>query len=86
VAALATAAATMLLYRYWVVDRVGRRVRSAFCHYLAPSLVERLVDSEADLHLGGERREVTIICADLSGFTAMSTRLPPGADGADQLL
>ncbi|MGA7260288.1 MAG: adenylate/guanylate cyclase domain-containing protein [Stellaceae bacterium] len=77
VAALATAAATVLLFRYWVVDRVGRRIRSAFCHYLAPSLVDRLVDSEADLHLGGERREVTIMFADLSGFTAMSTKLPP---------
>jgi adenylate cyclase/guanylate cyclase len=77
VTALATAAATVLLYRYWVIDRVDRRVRSAFCHYLAPSLVNRLVDSEADLHLGGERREVTIMFADLSGFTAMSTRLPP---------
>src|SRR5262249_3608119 len=39
VAALATAAMTVLLFRYWVVDRIGRRIRSAFCHYLAPSLV-----------------------------------------------
>jgi adenylate cyclase len=77
VAALATAAATVLLFRYWVVDRVGRRIRSAFCHYLAPSIVDRLAESEAELHLGGERREVTIMFADLSGFTAMSTRLPP---------
>ena len=77
VTALATAAATVLLFRYWVVDRVSRRIRSAFCHYLAPSVVERLVDSEVELHLGGERREVTIMFADLSGFTTMSTRLSP---------
>ena len=77
VAALATAAATVLLFRYWVVDRVGRRIRSAFCHYLAPSVVDQLVDSDAELRLGGERREVTIMFADLSGFTALSTRLPP---------
>jgi adenylate cyclase len=77
VAALGTAAATVLLFRYWVVDRVGRRIRSAFCHYLAPSLVEQLADSGAELRLGGERREVTIMFADLSGFTALSTRLSP---------
>jgi len=77
VAALATAAAIALLFRYWVVDRVGRRIRSAFCHYLAPSVVDRLADSEAELRLGGERREVTVMFADLSGFTAMSTRLLP---------
>jgi adenylate cyclase len=79
VAALAAAAATVLLFRYCVVDRVGRRIRSAFCHYLAPSLVDQLVDSGAELHLGGERREVTIMFADLSGFTALSTRLSPEA-------
>ncbi len=77
VAAMATAAATVLLFRYWVVDRVGRRIRSAFCHYLAPSLVDQLVDSGAELRLGGERREVTIMFADLSGFTALSTKLSP---------
>ena len=77
VAALATAVATVLLFRYWVVDRVARRVRSAFSHYLAPSIVDQLAESEAELRLGGERRDVTIMFADLSGFTALSTRLPP---------
>jgi len=77
VAALATAAATVLLFRYWMVDRVGRRIRSAFSHYLAPTIVDQLAESEAELRLGGERREVTIMFADLSGFTAMSTRLSP---------
>ena len=77
VTALATAAAAVLLFRYWFVDRVSRRIRLAFCHYLAPSVVDRLVDNEVELRLGGERREVTIMFADLSGFTAMSTRLSP---------
>jgi adenylate cyclase len=71
------AAATVLLFRYWFVDRVSRRIRSAFCHYLAPSVVERLADSDIALRLGGERREVTVMFADLSGFTALSTRLSP---------
>ncbi len=75
--ALAAAAAAVLLFRYWIVDRIGRRIRSAFSHYLAPSLVDRLADSETELRLGGERREVTILFADLSGFTAMSARLSP---------
>jgi adenylate cyclase len=77
VTALAAAAVAVVLFRYWVVDRVGRRIRSAFSHYLAPSLVDRLADRETELRLGGERREVTIMFADLSGFTAMSTRLSP---------
>jgi adenylate cyclase len=71
------AIAAALGVRYPLDERALRRIRAAFCHYLAPSLVARLVDSEAELHLRGERREVIIMFADLTGFTAMSTRLPP---------
>src|SRR5207245_7377123 len=56
-----------------------RRVQEAFNHYLAPSVVEQLADSEAELRLGGEEREITVMFADLSGFTALSTRLAPEA-------
>jgi class 3 adenylate cyclase/CHASE2 domain-containing sensor protein len=75
----AAVAAMVLAYlvRVLVEERRRRRVQEAFCHYLAPSLVDQLVDGEAELRLGGERREVTIMFADLSGFTALSTRLLP---------
>ena len=36
VSALAAASIGVLLFRYWVVDRDGRLVRSAFRHYLPP--------------------------------------------------
>ena len=65
------------LVRFLVEERRRRRVQHAFSHYLAPSIVDRLAESEADLRLGGERREITVMFADLSGFTALSTRLPP---------
>ncbi|HMD64332.1 MAG TPA: adenylate/guanylate cyclase domain-containing protein [Stellaceae bacterium] len=63
--------------RFLVEERRRRRVQHAFSHYLAPSIVDRLAESEAELRLGGERREITVMFADLSGFTALSTRLPP---------
>ena len=65
------------LVRFLVEERRRRRVQHAFSHYLAPSIVDRLAESEDELRLGGERREVTIMFADLSGFTALSTRLAP---------
>jgi adenylate cyclase len=65
------------LVRFLVEERRRRRVQHAFSHYLAPSIVNQLAESEDELRLGGERREVTIMFADLSGFTALSTRLPP---------
>jgi adenylate cyclase len=65
------------LVRFLVEERRRRWVQHAFSHYLAPSIVDQLAESEAELRLGGERREITVMFADLSGFTALSTRLPP---------
>ena len=65
--------------RFLAEERRRRRVQEAFNHYLAPSVVEQLADSEAELRLGGEEREITVMFADLSGFTALSTRLAPEA-------
>jgi adenylate cyclase len=64
------------LVRFLVEERRRLRVQHAFNHYLAPSIVAQLAESETELRLGGERREITVMFADLSGFTALSTRLP----------
>ena len=75
----AAAAAVVVAYvaRFLVEERRRRRVQNAFGHYLAPAVVDQLVDSETPLHLGGEEREVTIMFADLSGFTALSGKVGP---------
>ena len=79
-ALLGLAGAAILAYvvRYLVEDRRRRRIQRAFGRYLAPSVVDRLVDDEAALRLGGEEREVTVMFADLSGFTALSTKVSAG--------
>lgn len=63
--------------RYLVEDLRRRRLQQAFGHYLTPVVVDRLVSAEKMPELGGERREITVMFADLSGFTALSGRLPP---------
>jgi adenylate cyclase len=63
--------------RFLVEERRRRRVQHAFGHYLAPTLVDRLAESEAELRLGGELRDITVMFADLSGFTAMSGKVGP---------
>src|SRR6185503_8701415 len=77
--AAAAVAAMVVAYvvRFMIEDRRRRRVQHAFGHYLAPALVDQLIDSEAPLHLGGEERQVTIMFADLSGFTALSGKVGP---------
>jgi adenylate cyclase len=71
-AALATAAATVLLFRYWVVDRDGRRIRAAFRQYLAPEMVAELAAHPERLRLGGEVRPMTILFCDMRSFTTIA--------------
>ncbi len=77
---VAAAVVSMVLayvVRLLVEERRRRRVQEAFSHYLAPSIVDRLTEHEAELRLGGERREITVMFADLSGFTALSGKVGP---------
>ncbi|MFI5352382.1 MAG: adenylate/guanylate cyclase domain-containing protein [Candidatus Binatales bacterium] len=65
--------------RYLVEERSRRHVQHAFGRYLAPAIVNRLADDPSALKLGGELREITVMFADLTGFTEVSARLDPEA-------
>lgn len=60
---------------YIATERERARVRSAFGHYLAEPLVEELARSPDKLKLGGETREVTVLFADVRGFTNIAEGL-----------
>lgn len=62
----------MVFANYWREERQKREIRAAFQHYLAPALVERLAEEPELLRLGGETRDLTILFADLRGFTAVA--------------
>ncbi|RIK35909.1 MAG: hypothetical protein DCC58_19940 [Chloroflexi bacterium] len=48
------------------------RQRALFSRYLAPAVVERALRSPDDVQLGGARQQVTILFADVRGFTGYS--------------
>ncbi len=75
--AVALTFAVLLGYRVTVTDRDKRLLRASFGLYLAPSLIDRMLDSDRLPELGGERRVVTIFFSDLAGFTSLSERLAP---------
>jgi adenylate cyclase len=55
----------------------NRFIRETFGRYLSDEIVENLLERPEGLALGGEKRKVTIMMADLRGFTSLSERLPP---------
>lgn len=48
------------------------RIRSAFGFYVSPTVVEELARTPDRLKLGGEMREVTLLFADVRGFSRLS--------------
>ncbi len=79
IATAATAIFVAYVARYLIEDRRRRQIQSAFGHYLAPSIVQQLANADAPPKLGGETSEVSVMFADLSGFTALSGRVRPKA-------
>lgn len=53
-------------------DRQRREIKSAFSQYLSPALVNRISRAPGLLKLGGEQKELSILFADLRGFTTVS--------------
>lgn len=53
------------------------RIKSVFGRYLAPSVIDQLMDDPRSVQLGGVRREVTVMFCDIRGFTGISERNPP---------
>jgi adenylate cyclase len=52
--------------------RARREVRNAFQYYLAPDMVKQIASNPEKLRLGGETRNLTILFADIRGFTTIS--------------
>jgi class 3 adenylate cyclase len=59
------------------VERRNDFIRRVFGRYLTDEVAETLLDSPEGLSLGGERREITILMADIRGFTNISSHSAP---------
>lgn len=77
VIAMAFAYGGVLLARAAGAERERRWLRTAFGHYLAPSVLEDVLRAPGKLRLGGERRHMTVLFSDVAGFTTFSEKLAP---------
>jgi adenylate cyclase len=58
-------------------EREKQRIRRLFQRYVAPKVVERLIEGIEQVALGGKRQVVTILFADIRGFTSFSEARRP---------
>jgi adenylate cyclase len=60
-----------------VEGREKRFIRSAFGKYVSPAVVARIAETPEALRLGGRKCPLTVLFADLAGFTTLSEELEP---------
>jgi class 3 adenylate cyclase/CHASE2 domain-containing sensor protein len=70
-------ASTVAIFQWMVVDKEKRHVRRAFQHYLAPSVLESVLEDPKKLALEPDKAELSVLFSDIRGFTTISERLPP---------
>ena len=63
------------LYRFAFEEKERRFIKSAFSQYLAPAVVDRLVENPQLLKLGGERKVITAFFSDVAGFSSIAEQL-----------
>ena len=69
---------------YVLKERQAREIHSMFASYVSPQIVQELLKSPSKARLGGQRKELTMLFADLVGFTTFSEHRP-AEEVVDQL-
>jgi len=65
-------------FNYMITGLKDREfIRDTFKRYVAHSIVDEVLENPEKLKLGGEVRMMTVIFADLAGFTSISERMNP---------
>ena len=76
---LAVAFATFgsTVYQYFVEGREKRQVKRTFSRFVSKDVYEQLVADPASARVGGARREMSVLFADIRGFTTFTERGKP---------
>jgi adenylate cyclase len=79
--ALAVAFATFggTAYQYFVEGREKRQVKRTFSRFVSKDVYEQLVADPASARVGGARRDMSVLFADIRGFTTFTERGQPEA-------
>ncbi len=55
----------------------AKEIRRIFERYVHPNVVQQLIKDPMALNLGGETKEISVLFADIRGYTSLSEKMPP---------
>ena len=84
--ALAIVLFWLAMAKYIREEARRRSLRHAFSHYLSPVMVDRLVARPSALALAGDKRPLTVLFADIRGFTTLTESLAEAPERLTALL
>jgi len=58
-------------------DELNERIKQMFGKFTSPNVVQNLIEQKSDLVLGGENKHVSLLFADIRGFTSYCERRTP---------
>ncbi len=73
-----------LLWGFFFEERAERQLKEMFGQYVPPQLVEEMSEHPGDFGFEGQSKELSVLFADIRGFTTLSESLP--ADELKRLL
>ena len=65
---------TLTVLSFMTKERQAKEIRTMFSSYVSPRIVEELIKFPAKATLGGQRKELTMLFADLINFTTFSEK------------
>ena len=74
VATILTTFIVLTVLNFLTKDKQAREIRAMFASYVSPKIVAELVKCPAKMQLGGERKELTVLFADLVGFSGFTEK------------
>ena len=64
-------------YKYLIEGRKKEKIQTAMSKYISKDVMQNVVQNIDSIKLGGKRAEVTVLFADIRGFTSISEQLSP---------
>ncbi len=58
-------------------EKQKKFITGAFSRYIAPDVIDQILENPESLELGGENRSITIFFSDVAGFSGISEKLTP---------